>query len=79
MKVGVIGAGVMGSGIAQAFAMTDGYEVYLCDIKQEFADGGKAKIEKNINFLVGKEKIQELDTLCPLILLYFSSKPDFLT
>ncbi|WP_302626293.1 3-hydroxyacyl-CoA dehydrogenase family protein [uncultured Eubacterium sp.] len=57
MKVGVIGAGVMGSGIAQAFAMTDGYEVYLCDIKQEFADGGKAKIEKNINFLVGKEKI----------------------
>ncbi|MCR4717955.1 MAG: 3-hydroxybutyryl-CoA dehydrogenase [Lachnospiraceae bacterium] len=57
MKVGVIGAGTMGSGIAQAFAMTDGYEVCLCDIKQEFADGGKAKIEKNINFLVGKEKI----------------------
>ena len=47
----------MGAGIAQAFAMTDGYEVRLCDIKQEFADGGKARIEKNINFLVGKEKI----------------------
>lgn len=57
MVVGIIGAGTMGSGIAQAFAMTDGYEVCLCDIKQEFADGGKAKIEKNINFLVGKEKI----------------------
>jgi 3-hydroxybutyryl-CoA dehydrogenase len=57
MIVGIIGAGTMGSGIAQAFAMTDGYEVRLCDIKQEFADGGKAKIEKNINFLVGKEKI----------------------
>ncbi len=57
MKVGIIGAGTMGSGIAQAFAMTDGYEVCLCDIKQEFADRGKAKIEKNINFLVGKEKI----------------------
>lgn len=57
MKVGVIGAGTMGAGIAQAFAMTDGYEVRLCDIKQEFADGGKARIEKNINFLVGKEKI----------------------
>lgn len=57
MVVGVIGAGTMGSGIAQAFAMTDGYEVRLVDIKQEFADGGKAKIEKNINFLVGKEKI----------------------
>ena len=57
MIVGVIGAGTMGAGIAQAFAMTDGYEVRLCDIKQEFADGGKASIEKNINVLVGKEKI----------------------
>ena len=57
MKVGIIGAGTMGAGIAQAFAMTEGYEVCLCDIKQEFADGGKAKIQKNINFLVGKEKI----------------------
>ncbi len=59
MKVGIIGAGTMGSGIAQAFAMTEGYEVCLCDIKQEFADGGKAKILKNLNFLVGKEKITQ--------------------
>ncbi len=59
MKVGIIGAGTMGSGIAQAFAMTDGYEVCLCDIKQEFADGGKAKILKNLNFLVSKEKITQ--------------------
>jgi 3-hydroxybutyryl-CoA dehydrogenase len=57
MKVGVIGAGTMGAGIAQAFAMTDGYEVFLCDIKTEFAEGGKAKIQKNMDFLVGKEKI----------------------
>ena len=57
MKVGVIGAGTMGSGIAQAFAMTDGYEVCLCDIKEEYAEGGKAKIQKNMDFLVGKEKI----------------------
>lgn len=59
MIVGIIGAGTMGSGIAQAFAMTDGMEVRLCDIKQEFADGGKAKIEKNLNFLVKKEKITQ--------------------
>ncbi len=59
MVVGIIGAGTMGSGIAQAFAMTDGYDVRLCDIKQEFADGGKAKIEKNIKFLIGKEKITQ--------------------
>ena len=59
MKVGIIGAGTMGSGIAQAFAMTDGYEVCLCDIKEEFAEGGKAKVQKNMNFLVGKEKISQ--------------------
>ena len=44
MKVGVIGAGTMGQGIAKAFAMVDGYEVALCDIKQEWAQGGKDKI-----------------------------------
>lgn len=59
MVVGIIGAGTMGSGIAQAFAMTDGYEVCLCDIKEEFAEGGKAKIIKNLNFLVSKEKISQ--------------------
>ena len=37
MKVGIIGAGTMGSGIAQAFAQTEGYEVFLCDINEEFA------------------------------------------
>ena len=40
MKVGIIGAGTMGQGIAKAFAMVDGYEVALCDIKQEWAEGG---------------------------------------
>jgi len=57
MKVGIIGAGTMGAGIAQAFVMTDGYEVFLCDIKTEYAEGGKAKIQKNMDFLVSKEKI----------------------
>lgn len=59
MKVGIIGAGTMGAGIAQAFAMTDGYEVCLCDIKEEFAQNGLAKIQKNMDFLVGKEKISK--------------------
>ena len=30
MKVGVIGAGTMGQGIAKAFAQVEGYEVALC-------------------------------------------------
>ena len=60
MKVAVIGAGTMGSGIAQAFAVNDEVEkVYLCDIKQEFADGGKSKIEKNLGKLVKKEKMTQ--------------------
>ena len=35
MKVGIIGAGTMGSGIAQAFAQTEGYEVYLVCCKRQ--------------------------------------------
>ena len=46
MKVGIIGAGTMGSGITQAFAQVDGYEVALCDINEEFAANGKNKIAK---------------------------------
>ena len=59
MKVGVIGAGTMGSGIAQAFAVTEGYEVYLCDINQELADKGFAKIKKSLEKAVSKGKMEE--------------------
>ena len=57
MKVGIIGAGTMGSGIAQAFAQTEGYEVCLCDINDEFAANGKNKIAKSLDKLVSKEKM----------------------
>ena len=59
MKVGVIGAGTMGQGIAKAFAQVDGYEVALCDIKQEWADGGKEKIKKGYARLVEKGKMTQ--------------------
>ena len=60
MKVAVIGAGTMGSGIAQAFAAADFVDhVYLCDIKQEFADGGKSKIQKGLEKMVAKEKMTQ--------------------
>lgn len=61
MKVGVIGAGTMGSGIAQAFAQTEGYEVYLCDINEEFAANGKSKIEKGFAKRVAKGKMAQED------------------
>ena len=46
MKVGVIGAGTMGSGIAQAFAQTEGYEVCLCDINEELQQTEKLRSQK---------------------------------
>lgn len=61
MKVGVIGAGTMGSGIAQAFAQTEGYEVFLCDINEEFAANGKNKIAKGFEKRVAKGKMTQED------------------
>ena len=57
-KVGIIGAGTMGQGIAKAFAQS-GWTVALCDIKQEWADGGKAKIQKGYAKLVEKGKMDQ--------------------
>lgn len=57
MKIGVIGAGAMGSGIAQAFAQYEGFEVALCDIKPEWAAGGKAKIAKALDKRVSRGKM----------------------
>lgn len=57
MNIGIIGAGTMGAGIAQAFAMAEKYHVLLCDISLELAEKGKARIQKNLDFLVGKEKL----------------------
>ena len=59
MKVGVIGAGTMGSGIAQAFAHTEGYEVLLCDINEAFAEKGKEKIAKGLQKKVARGKLSE--------------------
>ena len=49
----------MGSGIAQAFAQTEGYEVYLCDINDEFAANGKNKIAKGFEKRVAKGKMDQ--------------------
>lgn len=65
MKVAVIGAGTMGAGIAQTFAVHKDYEVVLCDINQEYANNGKLHIEKNLRKLAdkGKMKISEVDKI----------------
>ena len=61
MKIGIIGAGTMGSGIAQAFAQTEGYEVALCDINEEFAANGKKKIAKGFEKRIAKGKMTQED------------------
>lgn len=55
-NVGVIGAGTMGQGIANAFA-TAGYNVTVCDIKIEWAQNGINKIGAKLGKLVSREKI----------------------
>ena len=57
MIVGIIGAGTMGSGIAQAFAQCEGFEVRLCDITAEFAARGKGRIENQLTKRVQKGKM----------------------
>ena len=59
MKVGIIGAGTMGQGIAKAFAQVDGYEVALCDIDLTFADNGLKKIASGYAKLVAKGKLDQ--------------------
>ena len=61
MKVGIIGAGTMGAGIAQAFAQTEGFTVVLCDINNEFAANGKKKIAKGFEKRIAKGKMEQAD------------------
>lgn len=55
-KVGVIGAGTMGSGIAQVFAMA-GYDVVLVDIEPRILERGMASIKKSLDRFVEKGRI----------------------
>ena len=59
-KVVVIGAGTMGAGIAQTFAVS-GLQVVLKDVAQEAVDKGIATIQKGLSRLVSKEKMTQSD------------------
>ena len=63
-KVGVIGAGTMGNGIAQAFAAA-GYSVTMRDLKPEYLDRGMAAIAGSLDRLTsrGKIKAEERDAV----------------
>lgn len=57
-KIVVCGAGVMGGGIAQVCANA-GYEVWMYDLTEEFAQGGKNKIAAGLDRQVSKGKMTE--------------------
>ncbi|HTW91463.1 MAG TPA: 3-hydroxybutyryl-CoA dehydrogenase [bacterium] len=57
-KIGVVGAGTMGNGIAQVFAMA-GYDVTLNDIDQKFVDNGLSAVKKSLARMVEKAKLTQ--------------------
>lgn len=66
--VAVIGAGQMGSGIAQVVAQA-GIKVLLSDVQLELAEKAKAKIGKGLSRLVEKEKIAAADAEAAMALI----------
>jgi 3-hydroxybutyryl-CoA dehydrogenase len=56
MKIFVIGAGAMGSGIAQCFAAQN--QVVLCDISMEYSQNGISKIKSGLDRMVSKGKME---------------------
>ncbi len=58
-QISVIGSGTMGNGIAHVFAQS-GFKVNLIDISQDALDRALKTIEKNLDRMVAKEKIDEV-------------------
>jgi len=64
-RVGVVGAGTMGNGIAHVFARS-GYEVVLCDMEQRFLDRARENVHKNLDREVNKKSITVADRTAAL-------------
>ena len=59
-RIGVVGAGTMGNGIAHVFARA-GFDVVLCDVEQSFLERAVGTIGKNLDREVAKNKITAED------------------
>jgi 3-hydroxybutyryl-CoA dehydrogenase len=59
-RVGIVGAGTMGNGIAHVFARS-GFDVVLCDVEQRFLDRAVGTITKNLDRELAKNKITAED------------------
>jgi 3-hydroxybutyryl-CoA dehydrogenase len=73
--VGVVGSGTMGSGIAQACAVS-GIQVLMVDISQDALDKGKKNIANSLERLLSKEKITAKDQTSALSLIQTSTQYD---
>ncbi|MEC1714612.1 3-hydroxyacyl-CoA dehydrogenase family protein [Schinkia azotoformans] len=62
MKIGVVGSGIMGNGIAQVFA-TSGYEVVLVDVNKDVLTKAKQIISKNLEKLAQKKTEIQVDEI----------------
>src|SRR5205809_1501329 len=58
--IGVVGAGTMGSGIAQVFAQA-GFAVRLVDVADPLLDRARGGVEKSLDMLVSKGKLSSAD------------------
>ncbi len=59
-QIGIVGAGTMGNGIAQAFALK-GYAVTMTDVADAALERGLATIDKSLERLVKKDKLANAD------------------
>ncbi len=64
-RIGVVGAGTMGNGIAHVFARF-GYSVVLCDVEQRFLDRALGTISKNLERETSKGKITSAESVAAL-------------
>lgn len=71
-RIGIVGAGTMGNGIAHVFARS-GFNVVLCDLEQRFLERAMSTITKNLEREVAKNKItiadkdQALERIQPVV------------
>jgi 3-hydroxybutyryl-CoA dehydrogenase len=71
-RVGVVGAGTMGNGIAHIFAGS-GFQVLLCDVEQRFLDRGLETIARNLdrelakNRITAEQRITALKRIVPVL------------
>jgi len=76
-RIGVVGGGTMGNGIAQVFAQT-GYQVVLMDTSPEILDRATADIQKSLGRLVRKGTLSENDLPSILERITKTTKPESL-